>query len=103
MARLLSAPAMLTAVTVGIWVSTEMAPDVVLPLPALPDASLTPARLTDSVPLVLAVSAIGVRVAVQVRPPSLERGSVMLPLLTVTSVAVKPDTTSLNVKVTGVV
>ena len=46
------------------------------------------------------VAPAGVRVAVQVTPPSLLPGSDRLPWGTVTSSAVKPVTASLNVKVT---
>jgi len=46
------------------------------------------------------VPAAGIRVAVQVRPPSLEARLESVPLATLTSAAVKPVTASVKVKVT---
>jgi hypothetical protein len=72
----------------------------VLPLPALPPASVTPV-ISTLITLVASVTpAVGVNVAVQVVPPSLEVTLLRVPLAMVKSAFVKPVTASLNVKVT---
>ncbi|MNR32178.1 hypothetical protein D3C85_1497400 [compost metagenome] len=72
----------------------------VVPLPALPARSATPV-LSRVIRLVASVMlAVGVKVAVQVMPPSLLLTAVNVPLVMVRSALVKPLTASLKVIVT---
>ncbi|MNO62804.1 hypothetical protein D3C76_534850 [compost metagenome] len=72
-----------------------------MPLPALPDRSLTPV-LSRVIRLVVSVMlAVGVKVAVQVIPPSLLLTAVSVPLAMVRSALVNPLTASLKVIVTS--
>ena len=74
--------------------------ELVLPLPLLPAASLTP-LLASVIRLLAAVMPlVGVKVAVQVIPPSLLLTALSVPLETVRSLLVKPLTASLKVMVT---
>ncbi|MCY1244592.1 hypothetical protein D9M71_124150 [compost metagenome] len=71
--------------------------------PVLPAASCTPV-LSRVIRLpVLVVPDVGVRVAVQVMPPSLELRLLSTPLATVKSAVVRPVTASLKVMVTVLV
>ncbi|MCY1463381.1 hypothetical protein D9M71_812680 [compost metagenome] len=64
----------------------------VVPLPALPDRSLIPV-LFRVIRLVVSLTlAVGVKVAVQVMPPSLLLTAVSVPLAMVRSALVKPVT-----------
>ncbi|MWV13176.1 hypothetical protein F3I62_13800, partial [Pseudomonas sp. R-28-1W-6] len=75
--------------------------EVVLPVPVLPEAFVTPV-LSRVIRLLLSLtSALGVRVAVQVMPPSLLLTALRLPLVTVRSALLKPLTASLKVMVTS--
>ena len=72
-----------------------------MPLPALPTRSLTPV-LSRVIRLVASVMlAVGVKVPVQVMPPSLLLTADKVPLAIVRSALVKPVTASLKVKVTS--
>ena len=72
-----------------------------MPVPVLPAASATPV-LSSAIRLVVSsILAVGVKVAVQVTPPSEELRPARLPLGTVRSAPVKPVTASLKVKVTS--
>ena len=71
------------------------------PEPALPAASATPV-LSRVITLVASVTpSVGVKVAVQVMPPSLELTALSVPLATEMSAKVNPITASLNVRVTS--
>ncbi|MNM42289.1 hypothetical protein D3C81_531210 [compost metagenome] len=73
----------------------------VVPLPALPARSLTPV-LSRVIRLVASVMlAVGVKVPVQVMPPSLLLTAVSVPLAIVRSALVNPLTASLKVMVTS--
>ena len=72
----------------------------VVPVPVLPAASVTPVLASVMMLLVSEMLPAGVRVAVQVIPPSEELGVSTLPFATVRSPAVRPDTASLKVIVT---
>ncbi|MNZ49524.1 hypothetical protein D3C78_672950 [compost metagenome] len=75
----------------------------VVPLPLLPAASATPA-LSRVIRLVASVTVLaGVKVAVQVMPPSLLLTALRVPLATVRSALLKPLTASLKVMVTRLV
>ena len=75
-------------------------PEFVVPLPALPAGSVSPV-LSSVITLPAAViPLVGVKVAVQVVPPSLELTLPRVPLAMVRSALLKPVTGSLNVKVT---
>ncbi len=72
-----------------------------MPLPALPARSATPV-LSRVIRLVVSLMlAVGVKVAVQVMPPSLLLTAVNVPLVMVRSALVKPLTASLKVIVTS--
>ena len=72
-----------------------------MPLPVLPARSLTPV-LFRVIRLVVSLTlAEGVKVAVQVMPPSLLLTALSVPLAMVRSALVKPLTASLNVMVTS--
>ncbi len=72
-----------------------------MPLPALPARSLTPV-LFRVIRLVVSLTlAVGVKVAVQVMPPSLLLTALRVPLARVRSALVKPLTASLKVMVTS--
>ena len=71
-----------------------------MPLPALPAASATPLLASVMTLLVDVRLAVGVKVAVQVMPPSLLLTALSVPLATVRSALVKPVTASLKVMVT---
>ncbi|MNV96525.1 hypothetical protein D3C71_1915430 [compost metagenome] len=75
----------------------------VLPVPALPSASITPAVFSVIRLLVSIMLAPGVRVAVQVLPPSLLLRALKVPLATIRSALMKPLTASEKVMVTVVV
>ncbi|MNO58416.1 hypothetical protein D3C76_489740 [compost metagenome] len=72
-----------------------------VPLPALPATSCTPAEFSAMVLLVSVMSAVGVKVAVQVIPPSLELTLLRVPFAMVKSPLSKPLTASLKVMVTN--
>ncbi|MCY1358996.1 hypothetical protein D3C81_1897040 [compost metagenome] len=90
-----------TMVAVGRWVSIEKLFESVVPLPALPARSTTPvlSRVTRFV--VSVMLALGVKVAVQVIPPSLLLKPLKVPFSTIRSAVVSPVTASLNVIVTN--
>ena len=72
-----------------------------MPVPVLPAASTTPV-LSSVITLVVSVMlAVGVKVAVQVMPPSTSDTAVSVPLAIVRSALVNPLTASLKVKVTS--
>ncbi len=92
-----------TIVAVGHWVSMAKLFESVLPMPALPDAPVTP-LLSSVIRLLLSSTLlVGVSIAVQVMPPSLLPSPLRLPLATLRSVRVKPATASLKVIVTRLV
>ncbi len=71
------------------------------PVPAVDVATLVTPAMFTLITLVASVMAlVGVSVAVQVVPPSLELTELSVPLATVMSALVKPLTASLKVKVT---
>ena len=72
-----------------------------MPLPALPDRSLTPVLFRVIRLVVSVMLAVGVKVAVQVMPPSLLLTAVSVPLAMVRSALVKPLTASAKVMVTS--
>ncbi|MNV39334.1 hypothetical protein D3C71_1309100 [compost metagenome] len=75
----------------------------VVPLPALPAASATPV-LSRVMRLVVSEMLLdGVKVAVQVTPPSADDTALSVPLAMLRSALVKPVTASLKVMVTSVV
>ena len=74
-------------------------PEFVVPLPALPAASVTPVLSRVITLLEPVMPLVGVKVAVQVVPPLLELTLPRVPLAMVRSALVKPVTASLNVKV----
>ena len=74
-----------------------------LPRPVLPAASSTPVLSSTIRLLVSVVSLLGVKVAVQVRPPSAVLSAVSVPLAIVRSALLRPVTASLNVMVTKLV
>ncbi len=72
-----------------------------MPEPARPPCTaLTPPRLTVITLLASVTPVLGVRIPLQVTPPSLELNPLMTPLGTVRSAVVKPVTAVLNMKVT---
>ena len=72
-----------------------------MPLPVLPEPFATPV-LSSVIRLVVSVTpAFGVKVAVQVMPPSDELTELSMPLAIVRSALVKPLTASLKIKVTS--
>ncbi|MNN59678.1 hypothetical protein D3C81_1748140 [compost metagenome] len=73
----------------------------VVPLPALPAWSITPVLSRVTTFVVSVMLALGVKVAVQVIPPSLLLKPLNVPLATVRSAVVRPVTASLNVIVTS--
>ncbi|MNN69494.1 hypothetical protein D3C81_1852840 [compost metagenome] len=73
----------------------------VTPLPALPDRSTMPVLSKVTTLLVSEMPVDGVKVAVQVTPPSLLLKPLNVPLATVRSAVVRPVTASLNVIVTS--
>ena len=92
-----------TMVAVGLAVSMSKTLESVVPVPALPDAFRMPV-LSSEIMLVSAVTpTVGVKVAVQVRPPSLELTALRVPLLIVKSALLKLLTASEKVKVTVLV
>ncbi|MCY1426662.1 hypothetical protein D9M71_424850 [compost metagenome] len=99
-ARLVSAT---TMVAVGRRVSTPKLFEVVVPTPVLPAASCTSALFRTMKLPALSMLLVGVRVAVQVMPPSEELRLLRTPLATVKSLMSRPVTTSLKVMVTLVV
>ena len=72
-----------------------------VPAPALPARSLTKVLFRLITSPVWVVAAFGVRVAVQVMPPSLELTLLSVPSATVRSALLKPVTASLKVMVTS--
>jgi hypothetical protein len=72
-----------------------------VPSPALPARSATPVLSSVMRLVVSVVLAVGVSVAVQVTPLSLELTALKVPLATVRSSLAKPLTASLKVMVTG--
>ena len=72
-----------------------------MPLPALPARSLTPVLFRVIRLVVSLMLAVGVKVAVQVIPPSLLLTAVNVPLAIVRSALVKPLTASEKVMVTS--
>ena len=72
-----------------------------VPVPALPATSVTPVLSTVMRLVASWTLAVGVKVAVQVKPPSLVLTLESVPLAMVRSALVKPVTTSLKVKVTS--
>ncbi|MNR47246.1 hypothetical protein D3C85_1663270 [compost metagenome] len=75
----------------------------VVPVPVLPAASATPVLSRVIRLLVSVMLAVGVRVAVQVMPPSPLLRLLRAPLATVKSAVVRPLTASLKVIVTVLV
>ncbi|MNF88145.1 hypothetical protein D3C84_706320 [compost metagenome] len=75
----------------------------VVPVPALPAASATPVLSRVSRLLVSSTLAVGIRVAVQVIPPSPLLRLLRTPLATVKSPMARPLTASLKVIVTVLV
>ena len=75
--------------------------ELVVPVPALPAASVTPLLVSVMRLLMSLVLAVGVKVAVQVMPPFTEATAVSVPLVIVRSALVKPVTASLKVIVTS--
>ena len=73
----------------------------VVPVPALPTASVTPVLFSVMRLLASETLASGVNVAVQVTPPLLEFTGDSVPLAIVKSALVKPVTASEKVKVTS--
>ena len=74
--------------------------ELVGPDPALPAASLTPALLNVIKLFATVMLAVGVKVAVNVVPPSEEDAEVSEPFAIVRSALLKPVTASENVNVT---
>ena len=74
-----------------------------MPLPVLPARSAIPVLSRVITLLVSVIPAAGVKVAVQVMPPSLLLTADNVPLAMVRSALVKPLTASLKVMVTNVV
>ncbi|MNN93710.1 hypothetical protein D3C81_2122100 [compost metagenome] len=72
----------------------------VVPLPLLPARSITPALFNVMTLLVSLILPFGVRVAVQVMPPSALLNPLRTPLATLRSSRPKPLTASLKVMVT---
>ena len=100
MVRLLSAT---TMVAVGATVLMVKLPELVVPVPAFPARSAIPVLARVMMLLVSLIPPVGVKVAVQVIPPSALLTGVSVPLGTVRSALVKPLTASLKVMVTSVV
>ncbi|MOA11097.1 hypothetical protein D3C78_1310180 [compost metagenome] len=75
----------------------------VVPLPVFPATSVTPALLRVIRLVVSLMLLVGVKVAVQVMPPSLEVTLLRVPLLTLKSLLSKPLTASEKVIVTRLV
>ena len=90
-----------TTVAVGRTPSMAMLLEVVVPLPALPAASWTPVLSKVMWLLALTIAAVGVKMALQVMPPSLVMTGLRVPLVTVKSLLVNPVTASLKVMVTS--
>ncbi|MNZ99260.1 hypothetical protein D3C78_1185780 [compost metagenome] len=78
-------------------------PESVLPLPTLPARSAMPVLAREMTLLASCTLIDGVKVAVQVMPPSLLVSPLRLPFGTDRSARVKPVTASLKVMVTVVV
>ncbi|MNO58422.1 hypothetical protein D3C76_489800 [compost metagenome] len=72
-----------------------------MPLPVLPATSVTPVLFRVMTLLVSFTPAVGVKVAVQVMPPSLLLTEVNVPLAMLRSALVKPLTASEKVMVTS--
>ncbi len=72
-----------------------------MPVPALPAASATPVLFSVITLVASVILAVGVKVAVQVMPPSALLTAVKVPFAIVRSALVKPVTASLKVKVTN--
>ncbi|MNC55401.1 hypothetical protein D3C75_1049280 [compost metagenome] len=90
-----------TMVAVGSTVSMVKLAELLMPLPALPARSNTPA-LFKLIRLVVSFTLlVGVKVAVQVTPPSLLLTALNVPLGMVKSLLSKPLTASENVMVTS--
>ena len=96
-----SAVSATTTLAVGRTVSMPKLLESVVPLPALPAAFVTPELSRVMTFVVSAIPVVGVNVAVQVMPPSLELTGLNEPLVTVRSVLSKPVTASLKVMVTS--
>ncbi|RMS19479.1 hypothetical protein ALP75_202708 [Pseudomonas syringae pv. actinidiae] len=90
-----------TTVAVGRTVSMVKLPELVTPAPALPARSATPALFRLIRLVVSATLAPGVKVAVQVMPPSPLLTALSVPFGTLRSLLSKPLTASLNVMVTS--
>ncbi|MNO58421.1 hypothetical protein D3C76_489790 [compost metagenome] len=73
----------------------------VVPLPALPEPFCTPLLSRVMTLLVSVMALVGVKVAVQVMPPSLLLTALKVPLAMVRSALEKPLTASLKVMVTN--
>ena len=90
-----------TMAAVGALVSTAYCCEVALPVPALPvTRPVTPAWFSETTLPVLSTPAAGVKVPVQVTPPSLEPRPLTVPLPTLRSLLSKPLTASEKVMVT---
>ena len=90
-----------TIVAVGRDVSIVKLPELVVPLPGVDVATLlTPVMLTVNTFVASVILAVGVKVAVQVVPPSPELTALSEPFGIVISALVKPVTAVENVKVT---
>ena len=72
-----------------------------MPVPVLPAASATPVFARVMTLVVSVRFAVGVKVAVQVMPPSAEATALRVPLAMVRSALVKPVTASEKVMVTA--
>ncbi len=72
-----------------------------MPLPALPAAFCTPVLASVITLMASVTSAVGVRVAVHVMPPSAELTVLSVPFSTIRSELLKPVTASENVIVTS--
>ncbi|MNK79826.1 hypothetical protein D3C87_995040 [compost metagenome] len=89
-----------TMVAVGNAVSMAKLFESVVPTPLLPEALVTPLLSRVIRLLVSVMLAVGVSVAVQVMPPSLDATLLKVPLAMVRSALLKPLTASLKVMVT---
>ncbi len=92
-----------TMVAPGRAVSIANAFDAVVPVPLLPAKSVRPVLASVIRLPALVVPAAGVKVALQVRPPSSELTALSVPLATARSALLKPVTCSEKVIVTSVV
>ncbi|RMS19477.1 hypothetical protein ALP75_202325 [Pseudomonas syringae pv. actinidiae] len=85
----------------GRVVSTVKLPELMVPLPAFPARSVTPALFRLICPVLAFTLAPGVKVAVHVMPPSLLLTGLSVPFGTFRSLLSKPLTASLKVMVTS--